>query len=329
LARDIRAYCIDTATPPPSAIISSGRGIYAKWYWTEPVGREGIGHMVSVNRALVRRLDRFGADRAATDCTRVLRITGSEHTGAKRLVSVLHQEQGIDGRTITYDFNAFARQIAPGATAEPEGGLLLPSVVDRNFEARRHPGGRAFTREGWHWAIIEDCHLLARLRWGGMVPEGWRDIFCHVMACQLARIFAPGLLYHEIVAHARLIMPADYVTRDLAGHCSTLLHRARQQHGYRYRKVSLIDLLRITPDEERQMRALISSAEKKRREAVRQLEQRRAAGVAERVKYEAAASACRPLVITMRHDRAMSWRAIGAALGISEGEARRLARTGA
>src|ERR1700712_1259114 len=44
LARDIRAYCIDTATPPPSAIISSGRGIYAKWYWTEPVGREGIGH---------------------------------------------------------------------------------------------------------------------------------------------------------------------------------------------------------------------------------------------------------------------------------------------
>jgi len=104
--------------------------------------------------------------------------------------------------------------------------------------------------------------LLARLRWGGMVPEGWRDIFCHVMACQLARIFAPGLLYHEIVAHARLIMPADYVTRDLAGHCSTLMHRARQQHGYRYRKVSLIDLLRITPDEERQMRALISSAEK-------------------------------------------------------------------
>jgi hypothetical protein len=92
-ARNVLAYCSDTGTPLPSAVISSGRGLYAKWYWSKPVERADVGRLMGVNRALVRRLDRFGADPKATDATRVLRITGSHHTGAGRLVSLLHLEQ--------------------------------------------------------------------------------------------------------------------------------------------------------------------------------------------------------------------------------------------
>jgi hypothetical protein len=80
-AQEVRTYCSDTGTPPPSAIISSGRGLYAKWYWAKPITRADVGRLMGVNRALVRRLDRFGADPAATDATRVLRVTGSAHTG--------------------------------------------------------------------------------------------------------------------------------------------------------------------------------------------------------------------------------------------------------
>jgi hypothetical protein len=308
LARDIRMYCDDTGTPPPSAIISSGRGIYAKWYWAKPVGRDGVGRMMGVNRALVRRLDRFGADPKATDCTRILRITGSEHAKAKRLVSLLHLEQR-DGHTVTYDFDAFARQIAPIAATEPdrEAQLTAPAgpvsartgialnpddlaVADIDRAARVQRGGRVFTREGWHWTIVEDCRTLARIRWGGMVPPGWRDIFGHAVACQLARIFRPENLYREIVAHAGLMLPRDYVARDLAGHCSSLLRLAREATPYRYRKTTLIELLRITPAEERHMGALISDTEKDRRDAVRQRARRRAAGMTERSIYEANAT---------------------------------------
>jgi hypothetical protein len=84
LVREIRTHCDGTGIPQPSAIISSGRGLYLKWYWEKPVGRDAVGSMVGVNRALVRRLDRFGADPKATDATRLLRITGTEHTGAGR-----------------------------------------------------------------------------------------------------------------------------------------------------------------------------------------------------------------------------------------------------
>jgi hypothetical protein len=51
-----------------------------------------VGSMVGVNRALVRRLGRFGADPKA-DATRILRITGTEHTGVNRMVELLHLDQ--------------------------------------------------------------------------------------------------------------------------------------------------------------------------------------------------------------------------------------------
>jgi hypothetical protein len=75
---------------------------------------------------------------------------------------------------------------------------------------------------------------------------------------------------------------------------------AREAAPYRYRKTSLIEMLQITPAEERHMKALISDGEKDRREVVRQREQRRAAGMIERAEYEANAAA-----------RARPWEAAG------------------
>jgi hypothetical protein len=121
----------------------------------------------------------------------------------------------------------------------------------------------------------------------------------------MARIFWPATLYREIVAAVSLILPAGYIARDLASHCSTLMARARQAAAgrdwtqlYRYSKSSLIELLEITPDEERLMCALISDAEGKRRKTEREREQRRAAGMIERGEYRAPAEQ-RRLVIAV------------------------------
>ena len=343
LVREIRTHCDDTGIPQPSAIISSGRGFYLKWYWSKPVGRDAVGgSMVGVNRALVRRLDRFGADPKATDATRLLRITGTEHTGAGRLVELLYVEQR-DGRTITCDANEFTDVIAPSATAEPsvtaeaslaaEGSLDVPGPPRLNRDVHTCRVARPFTREGWHWAIVEDCYALARLRWGGTVPVGWRDSFGHVIACQLARIFHPTMLLREIVAAVRLILPAEYVARELSSHCSTLLRRARDAHAsrdwaqfYRYGKDSLIDLLQITPAEERHMRALISDGEKHRRHLEWDRARRRATGMMERTAYLAEA-AQRQTRAAMLRQGGLSWAEVAHSLGLSTAEAaRQLAR---
>jgi hypothetical protein len=90
--------------------------------------------------------DYLPANPKATDATRILRITGTEHTGAKRMVELLHLDQH-DGHVTTYDAERFARNIAPGANETPTSDLLLPTAeyLDRD---RNRPGGRLFTREG-------------------------------------------------------------------------------------------------------------------------------------------------------------------------------------
>jgi hypothetical protein len=328
MVREIRRRCDGEGIPQPSAIIGSGRGYYPKWYFTEPVGREGVGSMVGLNRALVRHLGPLGADPKATDCTRILRVTGSEHTGAGRMVELLHLEHR-DGHTITYDADAFARQIAPEISEAPSDVQLLP-VANTEREARSNRVAGAFTREGWHWTIVEDCYTLARLRWGGTVSPGLRDLFGHVIACQLARIFPPEILYREIIAAVSRILPIEYTARDLASHCSTLLRLAKDASArgnwtqiYRYGKVRMIDMLQITPDEEQHMRALISDAESYRRKLVAQTNARRTAGMVERAEYEARAAGMRPLATAMRN-RGMSWRAIGSELNCSHEWARRM-----
>ena len=160
LAQEVRRYCADTGTPPPSVIISSGRGLYLKWLFTKPAGRDAVGRLVGINRALTRRFDCFGADPKAIDLARVLRVTGSIHTGAGRLVSLVHLEQH-DRQVVTYDFNDFAALIAPAVDAEPEPVdaepepvLVLPPVADLDREASRQRASRQFSREGWFWSRL-------------------------------------------------------------------------------------------------------------------------------------------------------------------------------
>ena len=193
IGRALLRHCDDTGLPRPSAIIGSGRGLYPKWCFAEPVGREHVGTMVSVNRELTCQLAEFGADRTATDATRLLRATGTMHSGAGRMVEVLHLEQR-DGRTITYDPHALAARIVPRAADAPAADVILATADDVHREARRdhHLARHRFTREGWHWALIEDMRALPAMRWHGIVPEGWRDTFAFLIACQVVRIFPPG-----------------------------------------------------------------------------------------------------------------------------------------
>jgi hypothetical protein len=329
LSADARAarvlrHCEDTDTLPPSVILSSGRGLYCKWYLHEPKSRDWVGTAVASNREIRRRLASFGADAKAVDVTRLLRITGTVHSRAKREVEIVHLTE-CDGATVTYDADELARALVPTASIEPPAAELWTQDQDR--KPRKRSGGRVFTREGYHWAVIEDCRTIARLRYpGGIVQPGMRDIFGYIMACQLARIYPYALLYSSIEAHASTLLPAGYIAHELRGHCGSLLRRAQEaasglpDRRYLFSKDKLRELLAIRPNEDPFLRVLISAEEKYRREMAR----RRTNGVMTREAYEAPAVARRARVIDLRAQE-WPWRAIARELGISISEARRLA----
>lgn len=299
MVREILWFCADNDIPPPSVILSSGRGLYCKWFWSAPIPRAEAGRAVAVNRALARRLVSFRADPNAVDVSRILRVVGTLNGKSGRPVDILWLN-GPAGAPTTYDFDTFARGILPAYTDRDPDGLLYPVLA----EARRGMTWQAsianrFNREHWHWGVLEDIRALAAARYpAGIVQPGMRDLYGHLAACQLARVIMPGPLFHEITATARTFLPAGYVDGEMLQHCSTLLRRAMQAaegelvrfgNGqrtpvYTYSKRRMMDLLEITSDEERGMIRLISDAEKRRRET----ERRRAAGMIEREAWLAA-----------------------------------------
>lgn len=310
--------CRDDGLPYPSAIICSGRGLYLKYFWSSPIPRAAAGRAVAVNRALVRLFGEFGSDPAAVDMSRILRVVGTVNSKSGEIARVLWlNERG--GQIVTHDFDTFADDVLPysleqirefrSAAEARRAEIRILSQErarrqqQRAVEQRRRGNQRAFCPEDWHWGVLEDIRKLAEMRYpGGRVPAGERDTFGFLGACQLARVIPAGQLWYEVQSWSRLLLPADFVDRDLHRQCSTLLRRAladamRAAGGdakvsvYTYTKQRLIEMLRITPDEMRHMTRLIDDAEKRRRHTEAASTQRRAAGAQLRSDYMASAHA--------------------------------------
>ena len=293
---EIRNFCRNEGLPEPSYIVSSGRGIYLKWMWSHPLPRAAAGRAVAVNKALVRRFEQWGADPAAVDVSRVLRLVGTQNTKNGEFARILYQAER-DGKPLTYDFDRFADDVLPYTleeirkfreTENKRRGELRILSQERarratQAEAQRARTGnqRTFCREDWHWGMLEDLRTLAELRFtNGIVEPGQRDLFGHIGACQLARVIPSGQLWPEIQEWSRILLPAGYrESAEFRSHCSTLLDNAKRAANgeldtwngkkvtpvYTYRASTLIDRLRITGTEMAQMTRLIDADEKKRR----------------------------------------------------------------
>lgn len=300
----IRLFCRDEGIPEPSAIISSGRGIYLKWFYSSPVPRAGAGRAVAINRALVKRFEAWGSDPCAVDVSRVLRLVGSVNTKNGETVQLLHQQER-DGKVLTYDFEMFGDEVLQFTTSQIKGFRDAKKARSAEIRLLSHERARrqasetaretrkgnqkAFCREEWHWGVLEDLRRLAEIRQGGAVPfcddqAGGKvgpDIFGHIGACQLPFLVQPSQLWGEVHEWARIILPASYVNGpDFKNHCSTLLAKAKEEsegkkveHNgkhvtpvYTYRAETIIERLEITGDEMRQMTRLIDKDEKRRRD---------------------------------------------------------------
>lgn len=293
VARMVLLECDDFGIPKPSCIIHSGRGLYLKWFWRQPVPSSEAGRAVAINKALVQFFRDFGADRAAVDMSRILRVVGSVNSRSGNRVEVLWTND-VGGDVLRYDFNTFADEFLRPPLARV-GGIapMRPARAGRKdapwetVEQQQRLGRKLFHRADWHLGVLADLRRLAELRHdSGIVQvagagcQAGLDLFGHLGACQLAMVIPAPQLPAEIEAWGRQILPDWYIDGEFSRHCSTLLDRARQaaagervQHGgknvspnWTYNKDTLIDLLEITPAEMRQMTRLIDGDEKRHRD---------------------------------------------------------------
>jgi len=320
--------CDEQGIPHPSIVIHSGRGIYAKWILDGTIPRQALPRWNRVQAELVSAFQGIGADPAAKDASRVLRIVGTVNTKSGEVVRVIYVSRGLDGKPVRYGFDDLSDAVLPLARDElnavkrvRQGEIQKRRDLRLVHENRNTAGLRRFSGRQLAWHRLEDLRKLAELRGG--VQEGWRMLwmFWSLNFLLLSGATHSGQMFHEARALAREI---GFLQGWTEGDLSTLYRKAQAHergervefNGREYpplytpKNETLIDVFKITRDEERQLSTIVSEDTARERDKERHTARRRAAGAKAHGTEQDRASA------RLMRAQGMSLRAIAAELGV-------------
>lgn len=352
--------CRDKHIPPPSYIVDSGRGIYAKWILDTAIPQCALPRWQLVQNALFEHFKPHGADPSSRDATRVLRVVGSTNSKSKQPVRVIWENTLVtEGGTplanglTGYPFDVIANTVLPWTreetaaikalwARESAARLLARGPNDINVKLGSKPhnssGLRTFRPTQLAWDRYHDVIKLLTLRgWQRGAPEGNRDLPLFLCAVFLAQAVRVSDLEAEVVAIARRVAPTwskaevdSCVTsvmaraNDSAAGKKTMFNGIEQDPRYRYSNRKIIDLLAITADEQAQLATIIDKAELARRDRARAARKRAEQGAQPRADYLEQGHIKRAHAHQLRTE-GMSWSEVGKSLGVSAGAARMLA----
>lgn len=289
----------EMGVPDPSYIAHSGRGLYAKWVFDDPVNAGLMPTWRLLQKKLVSAYLPMGADAKVIDPARVLRLQETINSKSGSEVGLLHQGQ-------THSFAELFRQAEPleilkrekdgrivkaRSTVVRKGKVLSAGDLATDegltdldglslYAAQREPAMMArMGLQSLNWSRFLDLRDLVIQRGG--IRRGSRDIFLFWMVAFLAqaRIIEPNNFWAEV--HA--LLASFPVGRDFNpaqdGSLSTLLERIKSQakgqkcfyDGQSYNAIytpsndTLLNMLDISVEEEGGLRTIISDSEKLKR----------------------------------------------------------------
>lgn len=296
-------HCESEGLPRPSILVFSGRGLQAKWLLEGTLPRQALPRWNACQRHLIDRLAPLGADPAAKDASRVLRLVSTVNTKSNEVCRVVHVEQGADGLPVRYSFEYLSEVLLPTARWDIETEREAREERRADHQLKVLPGGkkdglRRLSGRQLAWDRLEDLRTLAGLRGGVAEGERMQHLFWRLNFLLLSGATHSSQMFHEAAALARELDPRwSYGSAELG----TLYHKAkayeageRVEYGgkqfvplYTPKNDTLISLFRITGDEMRKLRTIISSDMARERHRKRDEARRRAAGSVDRATYEA------------------------------------------
>ncbi|WP_287997770.1 DNA-primase RepB domain-containing protein [Acidiphilium sp.] len=253
---------------PPTSIQSSGRGLYVKWAFSDMVGMAGAARVRALNRRLVQLFADFGADPAACDVSRVLRVPGSINSKSGTICSTLYSDAAI-----SYDYAELCDEILQFTLDEirERKAEREKQKNDRRKDHRRR--GKMLDRADWACKVISDLTTLAEMRWGGRVPEGYRNEWTWIAAAHLALWLPPHDIEPEVQELLRIWhIEADFIKKN--HNLASVINRAKlaaiknrddNDPRYKFSKETLIKNLEIDKSEMLILSALIDTDEKYKR----------------------------------------------------------------
>jgi hypothetical protein len=278
--------------PEPTLAIGSGRGLYLLWLHG-PIPRAALPRWTACQRQLWDVLKFLGADRAAIDAARVLRVVGTIHSTAGVMVETLAPVGEVMG------FEDLAEKILPLDRAK-----LRDLRVQRALRASSKPPERlqappeGFTKATLWEARLSDLQRLREMRFMDAQMADYRDRWMFLSGVAMSWIAIPAVLQRELYAlarqaggwtegHTRSKMQAVFRTAHQAARGERVQYAGVEvDPRYRFKNQTIIELLEITAEEEREMRTVISDDERRRRDRQEKKVRRQEAGAMDREEYE-------------------------------------------
>lgn len=265
------ALC-EAGLPEPSVVVESGRGMHLYWLM-EPTPPRALPIWQEMQDKLFEALRPLGADPRAKDCTRLLRMVGTENGKWGKEV------KGTSCRGFHWPFSSLRFEILgerkPRKKPERGGGSKERRVPRKSSAAC----GSIYA---WWHVVFEDLFRMAE--YWGTIPEGHRDEWLFLVGVALswfssaealrnelvsaAKTFTPGLRTPEITKVAKLIQRRA----EAVGRGETVEWMGEQvDPRYRFRRSVLYSRLRdLIPDDLLgRMRAIIPDALAKERKSER------------------------------------------------------------
>ena len=297
--------------PRPSYAMSTGRGLALVWLH-EPVPPAELPRWDRCQAQLWRALRDVGADRAATDAARVLRLAGTLNSKSGTLVRTLWEDAEH-----VWSFGDLVGEILP-----PDLQNLKAVPEERTRSADKKPRRASNTRPGLtvrslNEARLRDLRKLMHLRGQKKLPPGGRDAWMLIAASSLSRLVSPerleGAVYElaEEVAgwskgETKSRMQQIFVRSNKAAKEEKVVWMGfPKDPRYQFTNRRIIEMLGITSEEERGLETIISGPTKRQRDKQRREKQRRAEGAKSRSEYLAQAEEKRQLVVRL-HKRGYS-----------------------
>lgn len=218
--------------PEPSLVVDSGRGLYLIWF-IDRVPSQAVLLWRAVQKYLYTTLKEFGADAAALDPARVLRVIGSYNLKSNTTVKVLEQTD------IRYSLKDIKEE-------------YLPELVKKEPKPKKKTMGKKinfFTPHSLNIARMNDLLKLAELRQYDLV--GRREIFLFLYRYYATLVEGADeaeRLTFEL--NEKLISPLSL--GELRATVSKYIGK------YNYRNETLVELLEISKEEMKYMTSLIS-----------------------------------------------------------------------
>lgn len=323
------ATCNDRGIPTPSIVVFSGRGLQVKWLFTKPLGRAALPRWKAVQMELNESLKDLGADPAAIDASRVLRLEGSVNSRTGETVRVLHVCRtatmggvlNTDG-VAAYDFDIFADTLLPFTRAElaevrkqrdaermcreqARAAIDKAAMPATKLGGAKRRAGRRFSSSQLAWDRLEDLRKLIKMRgYEGGLPAGERNKYLFLAAVFLAQSCLVVDLMPELHELAGQFAPS-WSKADIERCAVSVVSRAQAaaqgrkadfdgqkvDPRYRFSNPGLVRWLEITAEEAKELKCILTPEETLRRNKERLRDVRRARGAMERTSYRARAAA--------------------------------------